>query len=170
MSACEAPVFEQLLGHMDAQEAAMVALKSLLHDIGSGVEDDDNERRRIFVRMDAATSLLQRLNSDYELLVEQVARKIPCPVEELSLRRLADALERDRPELAKGFRDSRRRLLRLQWQISRISATSAWILSERRRIRHAAFQYTSGLMDSERYDASGRNSLSPDSMRYGTRS
>jgi hypothetical protein len=158
-----------LLTHFDAQESAMLALKSLLQDLGAaGAENEDTRRLRI--RMDAATDLCLRLDSDCRLIVDQLAERMQMPQEDFAVRHLIAAVHEHNAEMGQSLRLARQRLLKLSAQVRRISATTAWILSGYREIRQAVFQQASGVADSDRYDASGRKSVAPDSPRYGTRS
>ena len=160
---------QRLLAHFDAQESAMLALKSLLEDLGAaGAENEDTRRLRI--RMDAATDLCVRLDSDCRLIVDQLAERMQIPPKDFAIRHLITAVHEHKPELGQSLRLARQRLLRLSAQVRRISATTAWILSGYREIRQSVFQQASGVADSDRYDASGRKSVAPDSLRYGTRS
>jgi hypothetical protein len=158
-----------LLAHFDAQESAMLALKSLLQDMGTvGAENDDTRRLRI--RMAAAADLCRRLDSDCRLIVQQLADRMHIPQDDFVVRHLITAVHEHSPEVARSLRMSRQRLLKLTSQVRRVSATTAWILSSYRQIRQAVFQEASGVTDSDRYDASGRKSVTPESARYGTRS
>ncbi len=159
----------RLLAHFDAQESAMLALKSLLQDLGAvGAENEDTRRLRI--RMDAATELCRRLDSDCRLIVQQLAERMQIPLEDFVVHHLISAVHEHNTELGHSLRMARQRLLKLTSQVRRISATTAWILSGYREIRQAVFQQAGGVTDSDRYDASGRKSVTPESLRYGTRS
>lgn len=159
---------QPLLAHFDAQEAAMLALKSLLHDIGMNFEEDDS--RNFTVRIHAATDLLRRLDHDCGLLLARLADTTDFSNGTVTIRRLIAAFEQADPETAETLRRCRRRLLSLRWQVERVAASSSWVISEERRIRHTVFHEAAGMTDSQRYDSSGRTSLSPDSLRFGTRS
>ncbi|HIE97643.1 MAG TPA: hypothetical protein EYG03_23435 [Planctomycetes bacterium] len=159
----------QLLVHFDAQEAAMLALNSLLQDMGT-VGADGEEARRLRVRMDAATDLCRRLDSDCRLVVQQLAERMQIAPGEFVVRHLIAAVAEHDAEMAQALRTARRRLLQLTWQVRRTSSTTGWILAGYREIRHAVFQHTSGVTNSDRYDASGRKSVAPESLRYGARS
>ena len=160
---------QSLLRHFDAQEAAMLAFKSLLIDIGNS-EEDDVAQRRLRVRIDAASDLCQRLNQDATLLIQTAAAAFGIPVQDFSIRHLIRLYETSTPPLAQSLRESRRRLLRLTRQVRSISTNTAWVLSERRQIRHAVFQHVGGEVASDRYDASGRLSMSADSVKFNARS
>ncbi len=160
---------QALLTHFDAQEAALLAFKSLLVDIGNS-QDEDAEQRRLRVRIDAASDLCSRLNQDCGLLVQTAAAAFGIPSADFSVRHLVRLYENTEPTLAQALRESRRRLLRLTRQVRGISANTAWILSERRQIRHAVFQHVGGEVASDRYDSSGRLSMSPDSVKFNARS
>ena len=81
----------RLLAHFDAQESAMLALKSLLQDLGAvGAENEDTRRLRI--RMDAATELCRRLDSDCRLIVQQLAERMQIPLEDFVVHHLISAV------------------------------------------------------------------------------
>ena len=160
---------QQLLVHFDAQEAAMHALNSLLQDIGT-IGTEGEEARRLRLRMDTATDLCRRLDSDCRLIVQQLAEQMQLPPGDFVVRHLIAAVDQHDAETAQSLRLARRRLLQLTWQVRRTSSTTGWILAGDREIRHAVFQHTSGVTISDRYDASGRKSVTPESLRYGARS
>lgn len=160
---------QTLLGHLDAQERALLAFKSLLTDLGRG-EEDESERRRIRQRMEAAADLCARLRNDSTLILQQLAKTLSQPPENVTAKLLASLLQRHSPTVADSLRMSRRRLLRLTWQIQRISGNTAWILSEQQAIRKNVFEFAGGVPDSDRYNARGRKQISPESFRYGARS
>lgn len=160
---------DPLLSHLDAQEAAMVALKSLLMDLPTEPADD-TRRRNLRTRIDAASELCTRLNHDCALLLRQLAAKCSVEPQHLLIRHLIDAFQVRAPDVAVSLRNARQRIARLGWQIQRTSSTSAWILAEDRSIRHAAFECAAGSSDPDRYDASGKKSISSAALRYGARS
>ncbi|MEQ9408596.1 MAG: hypothetical protein RIK87_12750 [Fuerstiella sp.] len=159
---------DRLLSHLDAQEAALLALKNLLVDVGRD-PDDDAQRRRLKVRMDAADQLCSGLVSDCDLLLRTLARSCGRSPEQFSIRDVIRSVGGN-SGLAQQLREARRRLLRLTWQVQRVSESTAWVLSERQRVRHAVFEMAGGQAASDRYDASGRKALSTDALRYGRRS
>ncbi len=160
---------QQLLVHFDAQEAAMHALNSLLQDMGAAGAAGEGARR-LRLRMDAATDLCRRLDSDCRLVVQQLADRMQIPPGDFVVRHLIAAVNEHDAETAQSLRLARRRLLQVTWQVRRTSSTTGWILAGYREIRHAVFQQTSGVTNSDRYDASGRKSVTPESLRYGARS
>lgn len=160
---------QPLLAHFDAQEAAMLALKSLLYDIGLH-PDDSSHVRQLHVRMNAATDLLQRLDHDLKLLIQQVSAAAGDSKNMVTIGELIRLFDSRDSVTAEALRSGRRRLLNLRWQIGRVAASSGWVVAEERRRRHAVFQHASGLADSDRYDSSGQAALSPDSLRFGARS
>ena len=160
---------QQLLGHLDAQEAAMLALKSLLQDIGREAMEHTRDRR-LRVRMDAATELCQRLDADCHLLMERLAVSMHMEPGQLSVRSISAAIRPFDQELAVALNHARDRLIRLARQIHRVAQTTGWLLQSQTQIHRLAFQTASGQTDSERYDASGKKAVPPDSLRYGTRS
>lgn len=160
---------QSLLRHFDAQEAAMLAFKSLLVDIGNSPEDDVSHRN-LRIRIDAASDLCQRLNQDATLLIQTAAAAFGIPQTDFSVRHLIRLYDVSAPVIAQSLRESRRRLLRLTRQIQGISANTAWVLSEKRQIRQAVFQHVGGEVASDRYDASGRRSMSADSVKFNARS
>ena len=160
---------QPLLAHFDAQEAALLALKSLLTDIGRSTGETENTRD-LMARMAAASELLTRLQQDINVILQDLTEALAVPAEEFSIRTLIRHFDRvDRPT-AEALRGSRSRLLRLRWQTGRIAAGSGWIISEQRRFCHTILQCAAGASDSDRYDSSGRMAITPDAMKFRTRS
>lgn len=160
---------QSLLSHFDAQERALLAFKSLLIDIGRS-DDDETNRRKLRQRIDAAGELCTRLRNDCNLIIQQLSATLGHPAGDITARQLIALLQPLRPELADSLRMARRRLLRLTWQIQRISGSTAWVLSEQQSIRKSVFEFAGGVSDSERYNAAGRKQIAPESFRYGARS
>ena len=160
---------QSLLSHMDSQEASMLALKSLLIDVAN-LPKAEADRRKFRRRIEAASDLCRSLQDDSALIIETLSKSCGKTPDTFSVRHLIAIFDKDDPQVAQAIRQARRRLLRLTWQISRISANTAWILSEDQNIRSISLEEKSGTSDSQRYDASGRKQLSPDSVRYGARS
>ena len=158
-----------LLSHLDAQEAAMLAVRSLLMDV-SDVSGDENQQRQLRTRIDAASDLCSRLRNDSVVILQKVAEQLNCSMDDFSIRKLITAIEPQSPSLAESLRQARRRLLRLTWQLNRISASTAWILSEEQSIRSQLTEYLGGAVSSDRYTAHGRKRMTPESVRYGARS
>lgn len=160
---------QPLLTHFDSQEAALLAMKSLLADIGNH-SDDAEATRTLMTRISAATELMSKLDSDASLILQQIADAAGFPREKISARALIKYFDLYDAPTADAIRASRSRLLRLKSQLERVAAGSGWIISERRRFRHIVLQAATGIADSDRYDKSGKMALSPESIQLGTRS
>ncbi|MCA9086267.1 MAG: hypothetical protein KDA81_19550 [Planctomycetaceae bacterium] len=159
----------QLLAHLDAQEAGMLALKNLLQDLGNSAIQRNTDRR-LRTRMDAAEELFGRLNSDCVLIVERIAESVRLPTAELSIRRIIELVRPFDAELSNSLTESRHRLIRVVRQVHQVSQTTSWIISSQRQRNQIEFQLATGRSDSERYDSTGRMAVNPESVRFGTRS
>jgi Na+/phosphate symporter len=156
----------RLLVHLDSQEAAMLAIRSLLTDMASE-NLSTADRRRLKTRLDAATQLTQKLNAERSQILAEIASHVPDLTEELRLSQLAAYVSKNlRPSIAAA----RQRLSHLATQLSRQSATVRLIQGEERRINSMAYQLATGMVGSDRYDASGRKSVQPAAVHFDVRS
>ncbi|MCA9051226.1 MAG: hypothetical protein KDA89_20960 [Planctomycetaceae bacterium] len=160
---------QQLLSHLDAQEAAMLALKNLLRDIGREAVEPQADRR-LRQRMQAAADLCGKLDADCRLLVERIGTVLKIPSDQLLLRRVAAVIRSYDPELSRSLSDARRRLLQLAQQIHQTFLTTGWLLQNQHQRYQVLLEIATGHTASDRYDATGRKSVVPNTIRYGTRS
>jgi len=156
----------RLLVHLDSQEAAMLAIRSLLSDMAAE-NLSTTDHRRLKTRLDAATQLTQKLSGERSHILQEIAAHVPDSVQDLCLSKLA-ALVSD--ELRPQITAARQRLSHLAMQLSRQTATVRLIQGEERRINAVAYQLATGMVGSDRYDASGRKSVQPASVHFDVRS
>jgi len=156
----------RLLVHLDSQEAAMLAIRSLLTDM-AGEDLSTADRRRLKTRLDAATELTQKLNAERGHILAEIAAHVPELTDELRLSQLAAWVS---PKLRPSIAAARQRLSHLATQLSRQSATVRLIQGEERRINAVAYQLATGMVGSDRYDASGRKSVQPAAVHFDVRS
>lgn len=156
----------RLLVHLDSQEAAMLAVRSLLTDMAA--EDlATTDRRRLKTRLDAATQLSKKLAAERDQIVAEIAAHTQTPGESFSLSLLAQYVS---PALRPQLSAARQRVSRLAMQLSRQSATVRLIQGEERRINTVVYQLATGMSGSDRYDASGRKSVQPAPVHFDVRS
>ena len=156
----------RLLVHLDSQEAAMLAIRSLLSDMATE-ELATTDRRRLKTRLDAAMQLTKKLGLERDRILGEIAAHLNVPKEDLSLGRLAQFVSPDlRPQLSAA----RGRVSHLAMQLSRQTATVRLIQGEERRINIVAYQLATGMVGSDRYDASGHKSVQPTPVRFDVRS
>jgi hypothetical protein len=156
----------RLLVHLDSQEASMLAIRSLLSDM-AGENLSTADRRRLKTRLDAATQLTHQLGADRGRILHEIAAHLPGSPQDLSLSQVAAVVSSDlRPLLTAA----RQRVSRLAMQLSRQTATVRLIQGEERRINTIAYQLATGMVGSDRYDASGRKSVQPAAVHIDVRS
>jgi hypothetical protein len=155
-----------LLAHLDAQEAAMIAFRSLLTDLAK-TSLSQMEQRRLRERLEASEQLAQRLDADRLRLLRDAAVKLGIAAEQINLSTL---MRFGSAEQREAISSTRRRMRRLTTQIQRQSSTVNWIMSEERQINFLKYQCLTGATDSDRYDARGQRTVHPTSMRYQVRS
>ncbi len=156
----------RLLVHLDSQEASMLAIRSLLSDM-AGENLSTADRRRLKTRLDAATQLTHQLGADRGRILHEIAAHLPGSPQDLSLSQVAAVVSSDlRPLLTAA----RPRVSRLAMQLSRQTATVRLIQGEERRINTIAYQLATGMVGSDRYDASGHKSVQPAAVHIDVRS
>ncbi len=157
---------QRLLKHLDSQEAAMLAIRSLLSDMASE-SLSVTDRRRLRTRLDAAQDLTRRLNLEREQILEDIACRVPGIPRPLRISQLVPRVSEPlRPALAAA----RRRLRQLAARLSRQSAMVRIIQGEERRINAVAYQMATGMVGSERYDATGLKTVQPAPVHVDVRS
>ncbi|MEZ6061516.1 MAG: hypothetical protein R3C19_14315 [Planctomycetaceae bacterium] len=159
-------LFRRLVAHLEAQEAALLAFRSLLHDLATQPLSQ-MDRRRLKARLDASGTLSERLHDDRELLLDEASASLRIPVDAITLSVIIAALPAEHAGVLAG---ARRRLQRVARQVQRQIATVDWILSEERHLNFLIYQLLGGERDSERYDASGRRTVQQASLRFGATS
>lgn len=156
----------RLLVHLDSQEAAMLAIRSLLSDMAA--EDlSTTDRRRLKSRLDAATQLTAKLGAEREQIIGEITAHTASPASDFSLSQLAQYVS---PELRPQLSAARQRVAGLATQLSRQSATVRLIQGEERRINTVVYQMATGMSGSDRYDATGRKSVQPAPVHFDVRS
>jgi hypothetical protein len=155
----------RLLVHLDSQEAAMLAIRSLLSDMaGESLETAD--RRRLKTRLEAATQLTNKLGREREQILLEIAVHMQPTKEKLCLSQLAAVVSKGlRPQITAA----RQRVSHLAMQLSRQTATVRLIQGEERRINSVAYQLATGMVGSDRYDASGHKSVQPSAIHFDVR-
>ncbi len=156
----------RLLAHLDSQEAAMLAIRSLLSDMAAE-NLASADRRRLKTRLEAAMQLTKKLEAERNQILNEITAHLPVRQEDVCLSRLAEFVSADlRPQVSAA----RQRVSHLATQLSRQSATVRLIHGEERRINMVAYQLATGMEGSDRYDASGRKSVQPASVQFDVRS
>ena len=156
----------RLLVHLDSQEASMLAIRSLLSDM-AGENLSTADRRRLKTRLDAATQLTHKLGAERSQILHEIAAHLPSSPQELTLSQVAAVVSDD---LRSQMTAARQRVSRLAMQLSRQTATVRLIQGEERRINTIAYQLATGMVGSDRYDASGRKSVQPAAVHIDVRS
>jgi len=156
----------RLLVHLDSQEAAMLAIRSLLSDLASE-SLTTADRRRLKTRLEAAMQLTQKLTAERSTILSQISSHLPYQREPLRLSQLLHWVSVD---LRNTVSAARQRLAHLATQLSRLSATVRLIQGEERRINAVAYQLATGMVGSDRYDASGHKSVQPAAVHFNVRS
>lgn len=156
----------RLLVHLDSQEAAMLAIRSLLADMAAE-NLSTTDRRRLKTRLEAAMELTHKLGAERQQILGQISAHLPGNPQDLSLSSLATVVSSDlRPQMIAA----RQRVSHLAMQLSRQTATVRLIQGEERRINTLAYQLATGMVGSDRYDASGRKSVQPAAVHFDVRS
>ena len=159
-------IINGLLAHLDAQEASMLAFRSLLADLAKH-SLSTTEQRKLRTRLEASQQLAQKLEADRVHLVQEAANALGIPVEYVCL----SQLDRMAPEnMRERISGAKRRINRLAVQLGRQSSTVNWTMSEERNINYMMYQGATGNIDSDRYDAKGQRMIHPASLRYQDRS
>ena len=153
----------RLVVHLEGQEAALLAFRSLLQDLGRQ-SLVDMDQRRLKARLDASAELAERLVLDRELILSDLCRMLNIPLASLTLSQLITRLP---VAAADELAAARRRLQRVIRQMQRQVATVQWILAEERQLNFLVYQLLGGGQDSDRYDASGRRTVQQAALRFG---
>lgn len=151
--------FALLLVNLEQEESRLLAVASLLTDVSTKGVDDPKMRSR----MAAAEKLGVAIAGDRLKLLLELGHSMNVPSDHITLTMLIAVAP---PEISAQLRAAQKRLRILIRRIQRLLATTTVIVNESLRLYHTVLGGLFGASSSDRYNASGTQSVD---FSYGSR-